>query len=154
MIQMIQDLMTLISLGLTIPAVIICMGVIKLWHHQYVNYCTTKNRTPSLFLIAGVYISFCGSLVDNTWWGVAWTLDYLSHPYTDWWFENGVYSNVFFRQTALIYAGILHIHAENMSRDEPSRTQSLKLSKNIILGGMSLGCLFMVILLSLKYSLF
>lgn len=139
---------TLISLGLTWPALTVCVLVLYSWHSEYIKYCKTiSNVTPSLKLIAGVYIAFFGSMIDNTWWGIAWTLDYLDRPSRDFWFINGVYPNVIFRQIALIWAGVLHISAENMSRKtQIAKDMSRKNSTQIFAISGAIGLLYILTL--------
>ena len=115
---------TIVSLILSFPAVAVCLLVLFAWHAKYVEYCNAINKTPSLTLIAGVYIGFSGSLGDNLWWGIAWSLDFVNvnnsgsiKYWRDFFFHNGVYPNIFFRQAALWIAGVLHLRAERMTRE-------------------------------------
>lgn len=77
---------TLISLGMTFPALTVCVLVLRSWHRRYLDYMLKKDRKPSTMLIAGVYLGFMGSMVDNSWWGLAWTFDYLDHGWRDFFF--------------------------------------------------------------------
>lgn len=142
---------TLISLGLTFPALAVCILVMRAWRGRYLEYCRSKTQDPSLMLIAGVYISFFGSMVDNSWWGVAWSLSYLEHPWEYFFFHNGVYPNIMFRQTTLIWAGLLHISAENMSRQTPYvRTEAKKTTRRKILLSVTLGAVYTLALVGTK----
>ena len=150
---MIHDLATLLSLGMTWPALAVCMLVLTSWYQQYIVYCKAVVKKPSMMLIAGVMIGFAGSMVDNFWWGLAWTADYIApeHPVRDFLFLNGVYPNIFFRQGALIWAGMLHINPENMSRKTQVQTaMARKKTKAIILTSIIVGVIYIGILVILK----
>lgn len=146
-----HSVMTLISMGLTSPALTVCVLVLMSWHVSYVEYCRTRSKDPSLMLIAGVYIGFFGSMVDNAWWGLAWSFDYLSHPYRDFFFHNGIYPNTFFRQGALIWAGILHVSAENLSRKtKGARDLATRNTRRIIVISAIVGLAYMALLFAMK----
>ena len=59
----------------------------------------------------GVTIGFVGSLIDNLYWAIPWSLDFIHHPATDAWIKFGVYFNIFDRQLAGIAAAYCHVRA-------------------------------------------
>lgn len=152
MSDLLHGVATVLSLWLTWPALFICVMVLMAWHTEYISYCMSKNRAPSQLLIAGVFIGFCGSFVDNTYWGIAWSLDFIGAPegsqvdaWRDWFFHNGVYPNVAFRQSALLYAGVLHTLSEIMSR----RTDKEKLrGRKRLINGVVASAIFGAIYVS------
>lgn len=104
-----------------------------------------------MFLIAGVYIGFWGSMIDNAWWGVAWSADYLELPFRNFFFHNGVYPNTFFRQTALIIAGGLHVHAENMAKDtERASELAKKKTRRVVIFSIIAGVAYVALLVALR----
>lgn len=113
---------TLISLGLTWPGMAIACLVLARWHKKYIEYCFIRQKTPSMMLIVGIYIAFFGSVWDNGWWGIAWSLDFIDpghgkiHYWRNFFFHYGVFPNVVFRQSALFLAGLLHVSSNDLSR--------------------------------------
>jgi len=74
-------------------------------------------------MIMGIVINFAGNLVDNLWWGIAWSIYYIQGDgMTDnFFFVNGSYSNVIFRQTAGILGALCHIRAAWISENTKIR---------------------------------
>lgn len=66
-------------------------------------------------LIAGIAVGFAVSFFDNLYWGAAWLAEFMNSDNKRFLFENGVYSNVPFRQTAGIFAAGLHLAASYRS---------------------------------------
>lgn len=109
--EWLREAVTLLSLALTVPAVMGCIGVILLWKDSAVDALQQQERLALHWFILGVTVGFLGSLVDNVYWGIAWTADYLGHSSRDAWFYNGVYPNLIFRQACLSFAAYCHIRA-------------------------------------------
>lgn len=103
----------LISLGLTIPFLILAAWLLKLWFGGTKSgYAAERNqRSSHQWITIGVFLGFAGGWFDNTFWGVAWSNHFLDSPYTEWWFGMGVYANIPFRQTLGIMAAYCHIRA-------------------------------------------
>ena len=106
-----MDVVEGVSLVLTSPTIWMGVGVVCLWREQAWRTFTSKaEREAHDWLILGVCVAFIGSVVDNAFWGVAWTLDYIElEPYRTEFFEWGALPNIFFRQIAGIYAAHCHI---------------------------------------------
>lgn len=68
-----------------------------------------QRRVGVNLLIVGIVISFIGDTIDNFYWGLAWGSDFFGSQWRDFLFQNGVYSNIPFRQTAGIIAAVLHL---------------------------------------------
>ncbi|MGJ8677236.1 MAG: hypothetical protein ACSHX0_06945 [Akkermansiaceae bacterium] len=102
-----------ISLALTSPTLLSAAIVICIWWKAFVRSLKTpsKERTGQQWLILGVASSFIGGFCDNLWWGSAWGRYYLQHDSWNWWFSNGVYANIPFRQMAGIIAAYCHIRS-------------------------------------------
>lgn len=107
-----QNAAELSSLWLTFPTVILGVVVVSLWGPPIIKQVATRKDLDSHdWLILGVFVAFAGGAIDNCFWGVAWTLDYLESGYRDWWFRHGVYPNIFARQIAGSYAAYCHLVA-------------------------------------------
>lgn len=107
----IYEIATLVSLGLT-PGVIISSALVaSLFWHPYVRALSDKNRTAVGWMIIGVEANFVGDVVDNIWWGIAWSGDFVDPTSTvrEFFFTNGIYSNVIFRQTFGLIGAMCHI---------------------------------------------
>ena len=148
---------TLLSLSATWPALTVCVMVLMSWHSQYIAYCKSQHRTPSATLIAGVWIGFFGSMIDNAWWGFAWSFDYIDtgegliHWWRNFFFKYGVFPNTFFRQGALIWAGVLHVSAENMSRETKRETAvASDKTKKILALSVLAGIAYTAMLIAIK----
>lgn len=109
------DLAEWVSLALTIPTLVLSAWVVFAYRpdaHQAIQSIAT-GRVPwrVQLLILGIVIGFAGSFFDNLYWGLAWGAEAIGHSSRDAWFENGVWSNLPFRQGAGIVAGICHVVA-------------------------------------------
>lgn len=100
-----------ISLALTAPTLYLARRTIaKFWRLAWGTLATPANqRTDYQWLILGIVVGFLGALLDNLYWGIAWTASYIDSPATAFWFEHGVFANVPFRQLAGIAAGYCHV---------------------------------------------
>lgn len=110
--------------------------------------------TASEWLIAGVFISFLGMVADNAYWGIAWTFSFLESDYKGWWFQNGVFANVPFRQLPGILAAYCHIRAAAAWRAENGDSQEglrlWKIASLIMASGVFLGFVYVCVLVALK----
>lgn len=107
----VTECITLLSLALTPMSILASAGVVALWWQSGKRALIRSDRRDLDWFIIGVMIGFAGNLVDNLYWGLAWTLHYLHNDSWHFWFDNGVYSNVVFRQTATALAAVCHIKA-------------------------------------------
>jgi len=108
---MIHDTVTLLSLMLTPATIISCLAVTVLWFDSAKKAFYERHKTEMHWLILGVFFSFIGSMVDNTYWGLAWSASYLDDPAKEALFHNGVYSNLPFRQITTLVAAYCHVRA-------------------------------------------
>lgn len=106
-----NDFVTFLSLALTPPTIVVAIAVVFIFYKSFQNALSANERTERHWLIAGVFIGFFGGVFDNAYWGIAWAADYLDHPSRDFWFANGVFSNLPFRQIATLAAAYCHIRA-------------------------------------------
>ena len=110
-LEFLRDVATVISLSLTVPAVMGCLGVVWLWHDAAMKAWRTQHKTEMHWFVLGVSASFVGALVDNIYWGAAWNADYFNSMTRDALFSNGVYSNLVFRQGCTVFAAYCHVRA-------------------------------------------
>ena len=106
-----NEFVTFLSLVLTPPTIAAAVAVVLIFYKSFQNALSANEKTEKHWLIAGVFIGFFGGVFDNAYWGIAWAADYLDHPAKDWWFQNGVFSNLPFRQLATLAAAYCHIRA-------------------------------------------
>lgn len=66
-------------------------------------------KTSQDFFIVGVAIGFFGELLDNIYWTIPWSMDFINHPDTMCWHKHGVIPNIPFRQIATTVAAYCHI---------------------------------------------
>lgn len=112
---------TLLSLALTPATIIAAIVVLVLWWKSTKRAFWVRHKTEVQWFILGVSISFLGSVVDNFYWGLAWTADYTGHESRDALFKYGVYSNAPFRQLCTILAAVCHIRAAMTAQDRRFR---------------------------------
>lgn len=102
----------LLSEFLTVALLGMCVAVIILWMPGNLQREESVKSHPSVrWLVAGIVTSFAASIIDNAWWGIAWGARYLGDPSWQWWFDNGVYSNIVSRQGLKLLAGWCHVKA-------------------------------------------
>ena len=117
-----------VSLAATVPTIWLCVVVLRLWGLEALKEAFNKYRAPATWMLMGVALSFLGKLGDNSWWGIAWLHSYFAHPGQTWWFENGVFSNVIFRQALGVAAGYCHVRSGISAME--ARGFKLKISAN------------------------
>lgn len=100
-----------ISLTLTLPAVVLSTWVVVIWGPKaWVALKLNANKRTDLdWLILGIAVGFLGGVIDNTYWGVAWSLQYIESDCADWWFTHGAFPNIVARQAAGAYAAYCHL---------------------------------------------
>lgn len=108
---MIHDVVTLLSLLMTPPTIIACLAVAYLFVTGAKSSLFEKDKSSTNWMILGIFVSFIGSTIDNLYWGLAWSLEYLNSPLSEDAFSNGVYSNLPFRQATTLVAALCHIKA-------------------------------------------
>lgn len=138
----IDSIVQLISLALTPMVIIGCVVVVYLWRHGALNSLKTANRKDIDWFILGVAIAFLGGGIDNLYWGIAWSADYIGHPTRDFWFKHGTYSNAPFRQVCGVIAAFCHIKAA-VGTDNT-------VLKRLAIVGAALGVLLVSILMSAR----
>lgn len=109
----IHSFITWISLSLTPLTVLACVAVAYLFYPAFKKHLGEwRDRqilTGTAFMILGIWIGFIGAFFDNFYWGIAWDRYFHESPSTDFWFNNGVFSNVIFRQTFTLVSATLHV---------------------------------------------
>lgn len=129
------DVFTFISLILTPAALILAGLVVWQWSKPAVKAVRSGTMAAYDWLALGILISFIGYYGDATYWGIAWHMDLTGHPSRDWWFRHGPMSNVIFRQSAGIAAGLCHtIGAYMILRARPARRVAIVLSLCLVAG--------------------
>lgn len=146
------EFMVLLSLGLTPPALVASFVTALKWRNEHKAYMRADNPTETQTINAGIFRGFAGSFVDNLWWGFAWSFDYLGmEGPRNFFFAYGVMSNVFFRQSATIWAATLHLRAEAMSHHLKTERQAARLEyKRIIVMTAVLTSVYIGALIYLK----
>ena len=148
----IYDFLTLFSLGLTVPAMTMAIMVLFTFHKEFILYKQAENPTKGQTIIAGIYRGFFGAVVDNAWWGAAWTFDYLGmEGPRNFFFIYGVVVNVVFRQGALIWSGFLHIKAGDLNNDELALIERAKRrTMKILKQSLVCGVIYILLLVVVK----
>lgn len=105
-----------ISLALTVPAIILALAVVKIWLPRVFEARRRNEMGEVQWLILGVSISFIGASLDNAYWAIPWSLQFMGKPQAEFWFSFGSVPNIFFRQIAGIIAACCHMRSFYASR--------------------------------------
>ncbi len=103
------------SLAMTAPVLVLCAMVI---YECITPLKTAVPRTQIRWILFGIILGFSGNLVDNFYWMIPWTSNYLQLPITSDLVNFGVFPNLVFRQGLTTVAAYCHIRAF-ISPDKP-----------------------------------
>ena len=104
-----RDFANAVSLALTPTTIYICMLCVSMFRFAAVRALFSKYRKSVQWFSLGVAISFLGSTMDNIYWGAAWSAGFARWPIREFLFDNGVFSNVPFRQLGDSLGGYCHL---------------------------------------------
>lgn len=106
--------LSFLSTFMTLATMALACVVLYFWSSSARGFFKDiKTLSAQQLFILGVVINFIGQFFDNGYWLIAWTLNDVkpTSALTDYFFDNGIFYNLFFRQTPGIAAAILHIVA-------------------------------------------
>ena len=126
------ELAALVSLGMTVPTVILAVAVIVKWAPSALRAWKSKERTADQWFVIGVTVGFIGALADNVYWALPWTANYLDHPAQVPLFAAGVYFNIIFRQGLGIVAAYCHLRAAELSDSRMTRFVNVLLTTSYL----------------------
>ncbi len=132
----------MISLALTCPTIVLSLTVVALWWPQCWNAMFTRHRDATQWFIIGVAVGFMGSTFDNAYWGVAWFAQMMNLESADFWFRNGVFSNIPFRQiagTAAAYCHVRSAYAYAHSDEDAQRRDRARETDHLLLVSTAFG---------------
>lgn len=137
----------MVSLVLTAPTIILGLGVIVHWGPSaWIAWRKPPRDRDSIeWLILGVAVGFLGGVLDNAYWGLAWTSDFIGSDSRNSLFNSGVYFNIPFRQLAGVYAAHCHLRSYCLHDD----TREGKLRRYWVISVL-LGILYVTALLSFR----
>lgn len=145
------DTFELISLAATFPG--IYLAVVVLMHFLVPAYLKLWSLKKSRdWLRLGIAAGFLGSTVDNAFWFIAWSVNFLGLPQADSVFQTGVFFNIPFRQGALILSAYAHIRAVLLSDEESFKHTIETLNRHTLYFTLA-GLFYAVGLLVWKYML-
>lgn len=105
----------LVSLALTVPTILLAIGVVYLWGPAARRAWSNRPLTADGWFIVGVVVAFVGSIFDNLYWSIPWTASYIGHQGAPDLMSCGVYFNIFSRQLAGIVAACCHLRAAKLA---------------------------------------
>ena len=103
-----QDLIELLSLGFTVPTIVLSLNVVRIFGRRAIDSLKCKRWGVIDLFILGITVGFVGSTLDNLYWGAAWTADYLDWEIKETLFQWGAWSNIPNRQITTTLAAFLH----------------------------------------------
>lgn len=137
------NLAEIVSLVLTWPTLILGCGVLWHWGGEAWRAWRVpgKDRSGVQWLIVGVLAGFLGEVLDNTYWGIAWSMQFIESQHAGWWFTMGVWPNIPFRQCASIYAGYCHMRSFYSAQQQTDRKLTCIVLASALLGLVYIGLL-------------
>lgn len=108
--EVIRDCGSILSLFMTWPLLVAAGYVLYIWGYASATVIPKKQKTQVEWLIIGISIGFVSTILDNVYWTIAWSADFIDHPEAQQIVLNGVIANIFFRQLLGIMAAVCHIH--------------------------------------------
>ena len=113
-IEMLNYMIDPISGGLTVLTILMGLLVLIYWVKPAKRAIVSEDKISSeQWLILGVVIAFLGQSLDNSYWLVTWTANYINSEssVTRWLFDHGTSVNIPFRQISGIAAAYCHVYA-------------------------------------------
>lgn len=104
----IRMLVELQSLALTAPVLVLCVFVV---FECLKPLKDSEKGSQMRWILLGIALGFSGNLVDNLYWMIPWTSNYLGLGVTPDLVNFGVFPNLIFRQTLTSIAAYCHIRA-------------------------------------------
>jgi hypothetical protein len=146
----IQKVAELISNGLAIPTILLSLLVVFFWFNPAKSSIKSVVKTSEQWFILGVFIGFLGESLDNIYWTIAWSIQYLSLDIAPLVMEKGVFNNIPFRQVLGIIAAYCHVRSALQFRSEENHIGGLH---KILAISIFFGFLFSVALIFTKFGL-
>lgn len=112
--MMSQKIAILVSNGLTIATIILSLSVVFLWFPAAREAFRERQKKPwesEEWFIIGVFLGFIGEALDNTYWLLPWSAEFLNLPETQALIATGVWVNIPFRQIFSSVAAYCHIRS-------------------------------------------
>lgn len=135
MFELIQSNFELLSLAMTIPTVLLGIGVVVLFWPAARQAIVGESRDAQGWLIMGIWFGFLGSCLDNAYWSAPWTAFYIGQSELGLSLTQiGVFFNVTFRQGFGISAAYCHLRASQEEGDINGRGLNALLAVSSVLG--------------------
>ena len=152
---MIQKIGEWVSLTATIPTILLAIVVV----HAYGKKCLPWVRSGEPFsrvqwLILGITLGFLGQVLDNVFWQVAWTLEFLELPWRQEVFQSGAWFNIVNRQLLGCLAALCHLRSAFLasSKDAEFDTeQDRRFFWSVLCGSVFVGVMYGLVMLLLSY---
>lgn len=116
-----RTLAELLSLGMTVPTVVLCLAVIWTWGPAAKLAWRAPSKTADQWFILGVALGFIGASIDSLYWSGYWTADYLRHDSAATFARFGLYANLVARQGLGMVAAFCHLKAATLSSAKPRK---------------------------------
>lgn len=127
-----QKVAEIVSMGLTPVVVILSVAVVAVFSRSAVKAIKKHEKEATDWLILGVSLGFVGSILDNLYWSIPWSLHFLGNPLCTFFQEMGVFVNVVVRQLLGMTAAYCHLRAaEEQGSYFKGRTNSIFLFANV-----------------------
>lgn len=106
-----NEIAELVSLGLSVPTIYLSLLVVYFWATDAYKALNERQKSATQWFVIGIVVSFIGASADNTYWMIPWSLVYIESPFHEFFFYNGVFPNLIFRQGCGIIAAYCHLRS-------------------------------------------
>jgi hypothetical protein len=136
------------SIAWTFPVVVLCFFVAKEAFKPLKRFTLGSKKEKDSFnpqmkwFITGIFVGFLGNCIDNFYWALPWSLNYLNEPHTKLLQDFGCFPNLLFRQTMTALAAYCHIRAFI----SPTKSDCTKTLHKILIVSLAAGQLFILAL--------
>jgi len=150
-----QGVAEFFSLWMTWPSVGLSLLVVYLWGPQAWRALFKGSYSPTELFVLGVAAGFIGEVCDSLFWGFAWSLSYIEHPWKHGVFQSGVFFNIVFRQLMTMVAAYFHVQSyirhREVSGDVPETSWPVRmLLRHTAWCSVLLGLVYSLLLASMR----
>lgn len=140
------------SLALTFPTVALAIYVLILWGPPAFDVikkliASPDTVSPTDWFVLGVAVGFQGSILDNLYWFVAWSVDFVNGAPSEGLIAAGVYFNIPSRQMAGMLAAYCHVRSAVATEGRGVKLQTLH---SVLIWSTVAGLVYIHLLLTLR----
>lgn len=161
MIDAVAELISLASTGPTLMSAVLVLLYWKGFLQKTFRTNPSEWKAMDMFVV-GICLAFAGDFMDNLYWGLAWTAEYLNSPIAKFLFNKGVYSNIPFRQASGAFAGYIHVRGciaemfydySKPCEENERFYEHLRRLNQIMMASIVFGIVYVIVLVVIRFNL-